>query len=47
MSVLRSEIFISDVEHQFQWYIANANGEVAEGYLQSVEASCRLSNITH
>ena len=42
MSVRKSEDFISDVERQFQWYVANANWEIADRYLDAVEATCRL-----
>jgi len=42
MSLHKSEVFISDVEQQFQWYITNANWEVADYYLEAVEATCRL-----
>lgn len=38
MSVRKSEDFISDVERQFEWYAANANWEIAERYLEAVEA---------
>jgi len=42
MSLLKSGEFISDVEHQFEWYVTNANWDVAELYLKAVEATCRL-----
>ncbi|MEI9961967.1 MAG: type II toxin-antitoxin system RelE/ParE family toxin [Limisphaerales bacterium] len=42
MSVRKSENFISDVEQQFQWYVVNANWEIADRYLNAVEATCQL-----
>lgn len=42
MSVHKSEMFISDVERQFQWYVTNAGWEIADRYLSAVEASCEL-----
>ncbi|HEY3763216.1 MAG TPA: type II toxin-antitoxin system RelE/ParE family toxin [Verrucomicrobiae bacterium] len=42
MSLRKSETFISDVEKQFQWYLANANWEIADRYLEAVEATCNL-----
>lgn len=42
MSVRKSCDFIADVERQFQWYVDNANDDVAEGFLAAVEATYRL-----
>jgi plasmid stabilization system protein ParE len=42
MTIRKSEYFISDVERQFQWYLANANEEIADRYLDAVEATCQL-----
>ncbi|MDR3460655.1 MAG: type II toxin-antitoxin system RelE/ParE family toxin [Verrucomicrobiae bacterium] len=42
MSVRKSGDFISDVENQFEWYAVNANWEIAERYLDAVEATCLL-----
>jgi plasmid stabilization system protein ParE len=42
MSARKSEDFISDVEHQFEWYAVNAGWEVAGHYLDAVEAACTL-----
>ena len=42
MSLRKSENFISDLEQQFQWYLANANWEIADRYLDAVEAACQL-----
>lgn len=36
MSLHKSEDFISDVERQFEWYVTNANWDIAERYLESV-----------
>jgi plasmid stabilization system protein ParE len=30
------------VEQQFEWYVHNANWDIAERYLSAVEATCRL-----
>jgi plasmid stabilization system protein ParE len=42
MSVRKSDDFIADVERQYRWYLKNANEDVAERYLTSVETTCRL-----
>ena len=42
MILRKSGDFLSDVERQFEWYVTNANWEVAELYLNAVEATCRL-----
>ena len=42
MSLLKSEDFISDVERQYEWYATNAGWELADHYLDTVEAACRL-----
>lgn len=42
MSVRKSDVFISDVERQFEWYACHADWAVAEQYLAAVEATCRL-----
>lgn len=42
MSAHKSDDFISDVELQFEWYAVNANWEIAERYLDAVEAACQL-----
>jgi plasmid stabilization system protein ParE len=42
MSVRKSDDFIADVERQYKWYVANAGWEIAEQYLDAVEATCRL-----
>lgn len=42
MSARKSGDFIADIEHQFEWYAANAGWEIAERYLDAVEAACRL-----
>jgi len=42
MSVRKSDDFISDVERQFEWYAVNAGWEIAEPYLDAVEATCQL-----
>ena len=42
MSVRKSDDFIADVERQFEWYVVNAGWDVAERYLDAVEATCAL-----
>jgi plasmid stabilization system protein ParE len=42
MNIRKSDVFIADVEQQFEWYTRNAGREIAERYLDSVEATCRL-----
>ena len=42
MNVLKSCVFIADVERQFEWYAINAGWDVADRYLDAVEASILL-----
>jgi plasmid stabilization system protein ParE len=42
MSVLKSGDFLADVEQHFEWYVSSAGWEVAERYLDAVEATCQL-----
>ena len=42
MSVHKSDAFISDVEGQYEWYAIHADGDIAERYLQAIEATCGL-----
>jgi len=42
MNVQKTDVFIADVERQFEWYVGNAGWEVAEHYLDAVQATCRL-----
>ena len=42
MSLLKSDDFISDVERQYEWYAAKAGREIADSYLDAVEANCHL-----
>jgi plasmid stabilization system protein ParE len=42
MSVHRTDVFVADVERQFEWYVANAGWEIADRYPGAVEATCRL-----
>lgn len=42
MSLLKSDDFLADVEQQFEWYAVNAPWEIAEHYLDAVEATCLL-----
>lgn len=42
MSVHKSGDFIADIERQFEWYAIKAGWDVAEHYLEAVEATCRL-----
>lgn len=42
MSLRKSDEFIADIEQQFQWYALNADWEIAESYLEAVEATVQL-----
>ena len=42
MSLWKTDDFIADVERQYEWYGANASWNIADRYLDAVEASCRL-----
>jgi plasmid stabilization system protein ParE len=42
MSVRKTDDFIADIERQFEWYALNANWEIAEHYLDAVEATVQL-----
>ena len=42
MSVRKTDDFIADMERQYEWYVRNANSEVADAYLAAVEATCQL-----
>ena len=42
MNVRKSDVFISDIERQFEWYALNAGWEVAERYSRAIEATCNL-----
>jgi plasmid stabilization system protein ParE len=42
MNVRKTDDFIADVEWQFDWYVDNAGWEVADHYLDSVQATCQL-----
>ena len=42
MNVRKTDDFIADVERQFEWYVVNAGWDVAERYLDAVEATGRL-----
>jgi len=42
MSVQKTPTFIADVERQYEWYVRIADDVVADRYLDSVEATCRL-----
>jgi plasmid stabilization system protein ParE len=42
MNVRKSDVFIADVERQFEWYTRKAGWDVADRYLEAVEATCNL-----
>jgi plasmid stabilization system protein ParE len=42
MSVRKTEEFLLDVERQFEWYVRNATRNVAQRYLDAVEATTLL-----
>jgi hypothetical protein len=41
MNVRKTDEFIADVEQQSDWYAAYAGWEVADHYLDSVQATCQ------
>ncbi len=42
MNVRKADYFIADIERRSEWYITHAGREVAERYLEAVEASRAL-----
>ncbi len=42
MSVRKTDEFIADIERQFEWYSLNANWEIADRYLEAIEATTQL-----
>jgi plasmid stabilization system protein ParE len=42
MNVRKTDAFLADIERQYEWYVSKAGSEVADRYLDAVEASCRL-----
>ncbi|HEX4264202.1 MAG TPA: type II toxin-antitoxin system RelE/ParE family toxin [Verrucomicrobiae bacterium] len=42
MNVRKSDVFVADVERQFEWYVLNAGWDIADRYLDAVEATCRF-----
>jgi plasmid stabilization system protein ParE len=42
VSILRTDVFLADIERQFEWYGMNVDWEVAERYLMAVENTCKL-----
>jgi len=42
MNVRKAGAFIADVERQFEWHTMEAGWEVADRYLTTVEATCKL-----
>lgn len=42
MNVRKSDVFIADLERQFEWYVLNAGQTVADRYLDAVEGTCNL-----
>ena len=42
MNVRKTDVFIADVERQFEWHVGRAGWPVADQYLAAVEAVCRL-----
>ena len=42
MKLCKTDDFIADVEQQFEWYLINAGVEIADRYLDAVEATCKL-----
>lgn len=42
MNVRKTDGFLADVERQFEWYVAKAGWDIADRYLDAVEATCHL-----
>jgi len=42
MNLRKTDDFIADVERHFEWYTVNAGWNVADRYLDAVEATCHL-----
>jgi plasmid stabilization system protein ParE len=42
MSIRKTDDFLSEVERQFEWYVLHANWEIADHYLDAVEATTKL-----
>ncbi|HTV42563.1 MAG TPA: type II toxin-antitoxin system RelE/ParE family toxin [Candidatus Sulfotelmatobacter sp.] len=42
MTALKSAEFLADIERQYEWYALKANLEIAERYLDAVQATVRL-----
>ena len=42
MNVQKSDDFIGDLEHQFEWYVSQAGWDIAEQFLSAAEATCQL-----
>jgi plasmid stabilization system protein ParE len=42
MNIVRTGEFMADVEREFEWYALNAGWRVADRYLDTVQAACRL-----
>jgi ParE toxin of type II toxin-antitoxin system, parDE len=45
MNVRRTDLFIADIERQYQWYATNADWEVADRYLDAIEGTCHLLSL--
>jgi plasmid stabilization system protein ParE len=42
MNVRKTDDFMADLERQYNWYIVKAGLEVADHYLDAVQANCQL-----
>jgi toxin ParE1/3/4 len=42
MNVRKTDAFLADIQRQYEWYATNAGWELADRYLDAVEAVCRL-----
>jgi plasmid stabilization system protein ParE len=45
MNVRKTDLFLADIEHQYEWYVTEAGWEVADRYLDSVAAACHLLSL--
>jgi plasmid stabilization system protein ParE len=42
MNVRKTDLFLADIEQQYEWYILNAGWKIADRFIYTVEAVCRL-----
>ncbi|HEY3913906.1 MAG TPA: type II toxin-antitoxin system RelE/ParE family toxin [Verrucomicrobiae bacterium] len=42
MNVRKTDAFLADLGRQYEWYVSQAGWEIADRYLNAVEAVCHL-----